>query len=104
MIIFAFKIIFIIFIIIPILLFIILGVLNLIGVISLSPLFLWYIVHEFFEKKNIKERSEEEIFNEAVNIVRQYDRVSVSLLQRRLTISYSQAEKILNRLQKMGVI
>lgn len=100
----AIKITLFIFVVIPILIFIIMGVLYLIGIISLSPLILWFKVTEFFDKKNLDARSEDEIFNEAIRIVCQYDKTSASLLQRRLSIGYAQADRILNKLQKVDVV
>lgn len=43
-------------------------------------------------------------FEEAVRIVCQYDRASASLLQRRLSIGYSRAARILDQLEGAGVV
>lgn len=80
------------------------GVLYLIGIISLSPLLLWIKITEFFDKKHAETRSENEIIKEAIHIVCQYNRASTSLLQRRLSIEFVQADRILNKLQKAGVV
>ena len=44
------------------------------------------------------------LFEEAVRIVCQYDRASASLLQRRLSIGYSRAAKIIDQLEEAGLI
>ncbi len=44
------------------------------------------------------------LFEDAVRVVCQYDRASASLLQRRLSIGYARAARILDRLEEEGVI
>ncbi len=44
------------------------------------------------------------LFEEAIRIVCQYDRASASLLQRRLSIGYSRAARILDQLEEKGVV
>ncbi len=44
------------------------------------------------------------LFAEAVRVVCQYDRASASLLQRRLSIGYSRAARILDQLEAEGVV
>lgn len=44
------------------------------------------------------------LFAEAVRIVCQYDRASASLLQRRLSIGYSRAARVLDQLEAEGVV
>ncbi len=44
------------------------------------------------------------LFGEAVRIVCQYDRASASLLQRRLSIGYSRAARVLDQLEEAGVV
>lgn len=44
------------------------------------------------------------LFAEAVRIVCQYDRASASLLQRRLSIGYSRAARVLDQLEEAGVV
>lgn len=46
----------------------------------------------------------DELFREAVGIVCQYDRASASLLQRRLSIGYARAARILDQLEGAGVV
>ncbi|MBI3955587.1 DNA translocase FtsK [Candidatus Gottesmanbacteria bacterium] len=46
----------------------------------------------------------DEKFNEAVSIVCQYDRASASLLQRRLSIGYARAARILDQLEAEGIV
>lgn len=47
---------------------------------------------------------EDELFNEAVGIICNYDRASASLLQRRLRIGYARAARLLDELEERGVI
>jgi len=44
------------------------------------------------------------LFEDAIRIVCQYDRASASLLQRRLSIGYSRAARILDQLEEEGVV
>lgn len=44
------------------------------------------------------------LFEEAIRIVCQHDRASASLLQRRLSIGYSRAARILDQLEEAGVV
>lgn len=46
----------------------------------------------------------DELFEEAVKVVVQYDRASASLLQRRLSIGYARAARILDQLEAAGVV
>ncbi len=46
----------------------------------------------------------DELFKNAVTVVCQYDRASASLLQRRLSIGYARAARIIDQLEEAGVI
>jgi S-DNA-T family DNA segregation ATPase FtsK/SpoIIIE len=46
----------------------------------------------------------DELFKEAVETVCQYDRASASLLQRKLSVGYARAARILDQLQSAGVV
>jgi S-DNA-T family DNA segregation ATPase FtsK/SpoIIIE len=46
----------------------------------------------------------DELFREAVKVVCQYDRASASLLQRRLSIGYARAARIIDQLEAAGVV
>lgn len=46
----------------------------------------------------------DDLFKEAVRIVCQYDRASASLLQRRLSIGYARAARVVDQLEAAGVI
>ncbi len=50
------------------------------------------------------EEEKDELFEEAVRTVCQYDRASASLLQRRLSIGYARAARILDQLEATGVV
>jgi len=59
-----------------------------------------------WKKPGIKvaEEGRDELFDEAVRIVCQYDRASASLLQRRLSIGYARAARILDQLEEEGIV
>ncbi|PIU71904.1 hypothetical protein COS80_00795 [Candidatus Woesebacteria bacterium CG06_land_8_20_14_3_00_39_27] len=44
------------------------------------------------------------LFRKAVEVVCQYDRASASLLQRRLSIGYARAARIIDQLEAAGVV
>ena len=46
----------------------------------------------------------DDLFKEAVKVVVQYDRASASLLQRRLSVGYARAARIVDQLEAAGVI
>jgi S-DNA-T family DNA segregation ATPase FtsK/SpoIIIE len=46
----------------------------------------------------------DELFKDAVEVVCQYDRASASLLQRRLSIGYARAARVIDQLQSAGVV
>ena len=47
---------------------------------------------------------EDELLEEAKKIVREYDRASASLLQRRLSIGYARSARLLDELEKAGIV
>jgi len=46
----------------------------------------------------------DELFEEAVRTICQYDRASASLLQRRLKVGYARAARILDELEEAGIV
>jgi S-DNA-T family DNA segregation ATPase FtsK/SpoIIIE len=48
--------------------------------------------------------SKDDLFEEAVKVVVQYDRASASLLQRRLRVGYARAARLLDELESAGVV
>ena len=46
----------------------------------------------------------DDLFSEAIKVVCQYERASASLLQRRLSIGYARAARVIDQLQDAGVI
>ncbi|AKM83516.1 hypothetical protein A2422_01430 [Candidatus Woesebacteria bacterium RIFOXYC1_FULL_31_51] len=46
----------------------------------------------------------DDLFEDAIKVVCQYDRASASLLQRRLSIGYARAARIIDQLEQAGVI
>lgn len=53
---------------------------------------------------SVGEGGRDPLFEEAIRIVCQYDRASASLLQRRLSIGYSRAARVLDQLEESGVV
>ncbi len=64
------------------------------------------VISDYIHKpsRKIEVDTPDELFDEAKKIVGQYDRVSASLLQRRLSIGYSRAARILDQLTAAKVI
>lgn len=52
----------------------------------------------------ITEEEKDELFEDAVRVICRYDRASASLLQRRLSIGYARAARILDQLQATGIV
>jgi S-DNA-T family DNA segregation ATPase FtsK/SpoIIIE len=48
--------------------------------------------------------NEDRLLAEAGKVVREYRRASVSLLQRRLSIGYSRAARLLDQLEERGIV
>ena len=46
----------------------------------------------------------DELFEEAVRTICQYDRASASLLQRRLKVGYARAARLLDELETSGIV
>lgn len=46
----------------------------------------------------------DEFFDDAVRVIRQYDRASASLLQRRLKVGYARAARIIDQLERVGIV
>lgn len=65
-----------------------------------------YLLSTFSDPAEYIHESDEgdELLEEAKSIVRQYDRASASLIQRRLSIGYSRAARIIDQLEAAGVI
>jgi S-DNA-T family DNA segregation ATPase FtsK/SpoIIIE len=51
-----------------------------------------------------KTNGQDELFEEAVKVITQYDRASASLLQRRLRIGYARAARLIDELESAGVV
>lgn len=57
-----------------------------------------------WRKPGMPSEEKDELFEEAVRVVCQYDRASASLLQRRLSIGYARAARILDQLEEEGIV
>jgi S-DNA-T family DNA segregation ATPase FtsK/SpoIIIE len=51
-----------------------------------------------------KESSDDALIGQAVELVRQYDRTSISFLQRKLGIGYPRAARLMDQLEESGVV
>lgn len=49
-------------------------------------------------------RDKDVLFEDVAKLVVQYEEISASLLQRRLSIGYARAARLLNQLQEKGII
>ncbi len=58
---------------------------------------------EMFEDMQ-EQREEDELFEEAVRIVREEDRASISMLQRRLRIGYTRAARLIEAMAAAGIV
>lgn len=52
----------------------------------------------------VQSEAEDELIEEAKEVVLQYEKASVSLLQRRLEIGYARAERLIKQLENEGFI
>ena len=52
----------------------------------------------------VSDGDRDELFEEAVKVIVQYDRASASLLQRRLKVGYARAARLLDELEATGVV
>lgn len=55
-------------------------------------------------RAGVSDEDKDELFEEAVSVVTQYDRASASLLQRRLKVGYARAARILDELEAAGIV
>jgi S-DNA-T family DNA segregation ATPase FtsK/SpoIIIE len=51
-----------------------------------------------------KEGSDDDLIEQAIEIVQQYDRTSISFLQRKLGIGYPRAARLMDQLEERGVV
>jgi S-DNA-T family DNA segregation ATPase FtsK/SpoIIIE len=56
------------------------------------------------DSTNGKESQEDELYEEAVDMVRRLNKASVSLLQRRLRIGYTRAARLIDMMEEQGVV
>ncbi|MEX2053800.1 MAG: DNA translocase FtsK, partial [Patescibacteria group bacterium] len=61
-------------------------------------------VEEFERQAERMDEPTDPLFEEAVEIITQYERASASLLQRRLEIGYARAARIIDQLQERGIV
>lgn len=63
-----------------------------------------YIADSPDSKEYILPESDDSLLEEAKSIVGQYDRASASLLQRKLSIGYARAARLLDLLEEAGIV
>ena len=54
--------------------------------------------------EDIADDDADRLLPDAINVVREYDRASASLLQRRLKVGYARAARIIDQLEARGYI
>ena len=54
--------------------------------------------------QQISDDGKDQLFEDAVRVVCQYDRASASLMQRKLSIGYARAARILDQLEEAGIV
>ncbi len=59
-------------------------------------------VSKLEESVGLKEK--DALFEDVVILIKEYDSVSASLLQRRLSIGYARAARLIDQLEELGVI
>jgi len=71
---------------------------------GVAPHYTTEVTEMTFAKKMEGRGGEDDLFDEAVRTVCQYDRASASLLQRRLRIGYARAARLLDELEASGIV
>lgn len=61
-------------------------------------------LEKFSKSRRTPGLDRDDLFDEAVKTVSQYDEVSASLIQRRLMIGYARAARILDELEEAGIV
>ena len=57
-----------------------------------------------FDKTSLGGGSKDDLYEEAVNIVRQDKRPTISYIQRRLGIGYNKAASLIERMEEEGIV
>ncbi len=61
--------------------------------------------NDFQESQGLTDEDGKDVlFDQAVKIVQQYDKASASLLQRRLSIGYARAARLIDQLEEKGIV
>ena len=61
-------------------------------------------LEELENEKSFEESSADPLFQEAIDIIYQTQKASASYLQRRLGIGYNRAARIIEEMEKMGIV
>ena len=65
---------------------------------------LWEELQAIEEENKFKQQYEDELMPEAIEMVRQLNKASTSLLQRRFRIGYTRAARLIDAMEELGVI
>ena len=57
-----------------------------------------------YQDKNSNDDNDDELYKDAVNIVIESDKASISYLQRRLKIGYNRAARMIEAMEEMGIV
>jgi DNA segregation ATPase FtsK/SpoIIIE-like protein len=60
--------------------------------------------NEYINTEEPSDGSQDPLVEQAINIVCQYDRASASLIQRKLSIGYARAARLLDQLEELGIV
>jgi len=65
---------------------------------------LWEELQAIEEENKLKQQFEDELMPEAIEMVRQLNKASTSLLQRRFRIGYTRAARLIDAMEELGII
>lgn len=71
---------------------------------GVEPQYTEEVVSMPVSKMSTKDGGQDELFEDAVKVITQYDRASASLLQRRLRVGYARAARLLDELEAAGIV
>jgi DNA segregation ATPase FtsK/SpoIIIE, S-DNA-T family len=83
-------------------------ILDYVKQIGIAPQYTEEVTSQFAPKKIVSEdgivEDQDDMFDDAVKIITRQDKASASLLQRRLSIGYARAARILDQMEKAGIV
>ncbi len=69
-----------------------------------SPQYMEDLVIEMGDEEDTDDAYEDELYHEAVNLVKELRYVSISMIQRRLRVGYNRAARMVERMEKEGIV